>query len=177
MDTYNNDYSFADSYLADGDFVLWRGKPEKGMTLGGGNILSILFGVFWIAFVVFWVFGAISSGAPLPMIIFGLMFLGVGIGLIAGRPIMTEMMKPKTAYVITNKAIIKKCGRMVEVLYSRDAHTMQVYSHKNGTTSFIFDTNIVTHRVNHTAQTKKFTIDNVHDAAGVNRALAEMDRA
>ena len=176
MSDYISDYSFADAYLADGDFVLWRGKPEKGITLGGGDLFTTMFGIFWLSFVIFWISGVISAGAPFPMILFGFFFLLIGVYLVGGRVIINEVMKSKTAYVITDKAIIKKCGSRVDVLYSRDNYSLQVYSHRNGTTTFVFDTHIVTHRVNHTPQTKKITLDNVIDAAGVNRALAEMSR-
>lgn len=176
MNEYINEYAFADSYLADGDIVLWRGKPEKGITFGGGDLFTTVFGIFWLSFVVFWILSAASTGAPFPMILFGFPFLLIGVYLVGGRVIISEAMKSKTAYVITDKAIIKKCGRRVDVLYSRDNYSLQVYSHRNGTTTFVFDTHIVTHRVNHTPQTKKITLDNVRDAAGVNRALAEMSR-
>ena len=176
MTEYTNEYAFADAYIADGDFVLWRGRPEKGITFSGGDIFTTLFGIAWFAFVLFWFGGVISSGAPFPMVIFGIPFFLIGIYLVGGKVILTELMKSRTAYVITNKAIIKRCGRRIDVLYSKDKYTMQVYSHRNGTTTFIFDTNVVTHRVNNAPQTKKVTIDNVLDAAGVNRALLEMEK-
>lgn len=45
----NDDYAFARPYLAPGETILWRGRPEKGHLLSGQDAFMIPFSIFGAA--------------------------------------------------------------------------------------------------------------------------------
>ena len=171
---FNNDYSFADIHIGVGDRVLWRGKPEKGITLRPDELITIPFGIFFALFACFWISMAMSAGGIFAL--FGVPFVAVGLYLAGGRFIVNEIMKKNTAYVITDKAIIRKRGSKVDVWYGRDLSNMQVYSHKNGTTSFMFSTVEVRYASRRGVSTHMYGIENVKDAYEVGNAIKQIER-
>lgn len=172
----DTDYSFADFHIGSGDRVLWKGCPEKGVTLTSRELSTIPFGIIFSAFAIFWMSMVLASGAPEIMAIFGLPFVFIGLYLAGGRIIVNEIMKGKTAYVITDKAIIRKRGSRVDVWYGRDLSNMQVFTHKNGTTSFMFSTVHVHYSGRRGVSTRYFGIENVRDAKDVSEAIKQIDR-
>jgi hypothetical protein len=75
----DTDYSFADMYIGSDERVLWKGRPEKGITFTPNEIATIPFGIFFTAFSVFWIMMALSAGAfALFGSVFGLRYLYVG---------------------------------------------------------------------------------------------------
>ena len=100
----------------------------------------------------------------------------VGIYLLGGRFIVNEYMKKRTAYVITDKAIIRKRGSKVDVWYGRDLANMQVFSHKNGTTSFMFSTVQVHYGRGRGVSKYLYGIENVRDARDVSEAIKQIER-
>ena len=167
----DTDYSFADMHIGSGDRVLWKGKPEKGMTVRPDELALIPFGLFFTAFALFWISIAMQAGA---FAIFGVPFVLVGLYMLGGRFIVNEYMKKSTAYVITDKAIIRKRGSRVDVWYSKDLNNMQVYSHKNGTTSFIFSSVPANYVCRRGERVTYYGIENVRDAKDVSEAIRQL---
>ena len=167
----DTDYSFADMYIGSDERVLWKGRPEKGITFTPNELATIPFGIFFTAFSVFWIMMALSAGA---FALFGIPFLVCGIYMSGGRIIVKEILKKNTAYVITNKAVIRKCGSRVNVWYSDSLINMQVFSHKNGTTSFIFSTVSPDYRARRGERISTYGIENVSDAKGVAEAIRQI---
>ena len=172
----DTEYSFADMHIGHEDRVLWKGRPEKGVTLTSRELSTIPFGLVFAAFAIFWIVVVLSTGAPPMIALFGAPFVIIGLYLAGGRLIVNEFMKKNTAYVITNKAIIRKRGSRVDIWYGRDLSNMQVYSHKNGTTSFIFTTVHVHPGARHGTTTRYFGIENVRDARDVSEAIKQIER-
>lgn len=164
----DTDYSFADMYIGIDERVLWKGKPEKGITFAPHELATIPFGIFFTAFAVFWISMALPAGV---FALFGVPFVLVGLYLAGGRFIVSEIMKRKTAYVITNKAIIRKRGNRVNVWYRENLMNMQVFSHKNGTTSFMFSLVPMHYSGRTNINNNMFSIENVRDAKDVNEAI------
>ena len=164
----DTDYSFADMYIGKDEFVLWKGRPEKGITFAQHELVTVPFGIFFTAFAVFWILMALPSG---PLALFGVPFVLVGLYLAGGRFIVSEIMKRKTAYVITNKAIIRKRGSSINVWYREQLNNMQVYSHKNGTTSFMFSLVPIHYSGRANINNCLFGIENVRDAKDVSEAI------
>ena len=67
----DTDYSFADMHIGPGDRVLWKGKPEKGITVRSDELALIPFGAFFTMFAVFWISMAMNAG---PFAFFGIPF-------------------------------------------------------------------------------------------------------
>ena len=49
----DTDYSFADMYIGSDERVLWKGRPEKGITFTPNELATIPFGIFFTAFSIF----------------------------------------------------------------------------------------------------------------------------
>lgn len=170
----DTDYSFADIHIGNGDIVLWKGRPEKGITVNSNELFMIPFGIFFTAFALFWAFMA-SRVFPI-MAVLSIPFILIGLYLVCGKFIINERMKDKTAYVITNKAIIRKRGNRVDVWYGSDLTNMKVYTHKNGTTSFIFANSLINRGGTYRASNEYYGIENVRDAKDVSEAIRKIER-
>ena len=170
----DTDYSFADMHVGYGDRVLWKGRPEKGITVRPDELVTIPFGLFFTIFALFWISMAMQAGGIFAL--FGVPFVLVGLYMVGGRFIINELMKRNTAYVITDKAIIRKRGSRVDVWYGRDLSNMQVFSHKNGTTSFMFSAIQVHYNRRRGATTHLYGIENVRDAKDVSEAIKQIER-
>lgn len=170
---FDNDYSFADIHIGINDRVLWKGKPEKGITMRPDELIIIPFGIFFTLFACFWISIALNAGF---FAIFGIPFVLVGIYMMGGRFIVNEYMKKNTLYVITDKAIIRKRGSKIDVWYGRDLTDMQVFSHKNGTTSFMFSRVHLHYGRRRGVTTQLYGIENVRDAKDVSEAIRQIER-
>ncbi len=170
----DTDYSFADIYIGPGDRVLWKGRPEKGVTMRPDELVTIPFGIFFTLFALFWISMAMQAGGMFAL--FGVPFVLVGLYMVVGRFIINEHMKKNTAYVITDKAIIRKRGSRIDVWYGRDLTNMQVFTHKNGTTSFMFSTVQVHYSGRRGVSTHLYGIENVRDAKDVSEAIQQIER-
>ena len=172
----DTDYSFADMHIGPGEKVLWKGCPEKGVTITSRELATIPFGLVFTVFAIFWMGVVLSTGAPPIIAFFGAPFVLFGLYLAGGVLLVKETMKKNTAYVITDKAIIRKRGSRVDIWYGRDLSNMQVYTHKNGTSSFIFSTVHVHPGARHGTTTRYFGIENVRDAKDVSLAIQQIER-
>ena len=169
----DTDYSFADLHISPNERVLWKGRPEKGITFSQHELMTIPFGIFFTLFAVFWISMAMSAGL---FALFGVPFVLVGLYMAGGRFLINEIMKRSTAYVITNKAIIRKRGSRINVWHGNELHNMQVFSHRNGTTSFMFSSISVHYTGRPTANSTLFGIENVRDAKYVSEAIKQIER-
>ena len=172
--SFNDDYSFADFHIGVNDRVLWKGRPEKGITVRTDELLTIPFGIFFTIFACFWISMAMEAGF---FALFGIPFVLIGLYTMGGRLLVNEYMKRNTAYVITNKAIIRKRGNKVDVWYGRDLADMHVFTHKNGTTSFMFSANHVVYGRRRGVSTNNlYGIENVRDAKDVSLAIQQIEK-
>jgi uncharacterized membrane protein YdbT with pleckstrin-like domain len=89
--------------------VLWSGKPVgKAFILPG--LVSIPFGLIFLAFAIFWMGTAASAGAPDFFSLLGLPFILVGFGITFGPSILQLFRYRNTEYMITEKRIITQTG-------------------------------------------------------------------
>ena len=98
-----------DNLLNEEEIVLWRGKPVKKAFILPG-LASIPFGFIFLGFSIFWMWGAVSAGAPGFFTVFGLPFVLIGFGLTFGPSLWQLMRFRNTEYMITNKRIITQTG-------------------------------------------------------------------
>ncbi|MBQ4560873.1 MAG: PH domain-containing protein [Clostridia bacterium] len=129
---YNNEYDFCRNYMVGDEYILWKGKPEKGSLFTAQDLFMIPFSILWCGFAVFWFVSAIASGAPIFFSFFGLPFVAVGLYLIFGRFIHTAYLRKRTFYVVTNKKIIRQRGSKVDTLSINNLPPMTLVAHKNG---------------------------------------------
>ena len=54
-------YEFCRNYMTDGEYILWKGRPEKGNLFTGQEVVMLPFSLLWLAFSVYWEMTAIRS--------------------------------------------------------------------------------------------------------------------
>jgi len=102
-----------DKVLDQNEKVFWEGKPKFWPFLLGGSIITIIFGLFWMVFLIpFIVIAAIniSQGGLFGWGIFLLPHFWVGIVLVFGIPIYQILVYKHMYYAITNKRALFQKG-------------------------------------------------------------------
>ena len=166
------DYSFCNPYLIPGEFILWKGRPEKGRLLTGADLIMIPFSIFWLGFALFWEFGAIESGIPF-MMLWGLPFIGIGIYLLFGQWIYRAYLRTRTFYVITNKKLILKRARKLTMYTAKDLPPATLDIHPNGNGTITFAENTYYRRGRH--YRSYFALENLKDPVNAQNALNQME--
>ena len=117
MHTYHvNDFPHDLSHLIDtelrgGERIMWMGQPIPSQLAWRSGIWTLLLGIPWTAFVLFWMAGA--SGFKIPDFsggfdffpLFGIPFLLVGFGMLSSPYWMLRKAR-KTAYVVTDRRAV-----------------------------------------------------------------------
>jgi hypothetical protein len=97
------------SQLADGEYVLWQGKPPDGIIFRATDIFMIPFSLMWGGFAIFWeatVLGFVyDENEPTSWLfaLWGVPFVLVGLYLIFGRFFWDAFVRGRTEYMLTNR--------------------------------------------------------------------------
>lgn len=172
----NDEFAFARPYLAPGETILWRGRPEKGHLLSGKDVLLIPFGIFYCGFAIFWTVSALTV-APLPFAMFGVPFICVGLYITIGRSIHTASVRKRTVYVITNRKILRRRGNKIDMLDAKTMPAIHVTARTDGTGTIQFGQPTYYHRRSGygyngwSPNGGIFTLENIPDVARVQQIL------
>lgn len=96
------------SFLKSNERVLWSGKPVKAAFIATG-LVAIPFGLIFLGFSLFWIWGAASAGAGF-FAFFGLPFVLIGFGVTFGPTIWQLLRYRNTEYAITDQRVITQTG-------------------------------------------------------------------
>ena len=175
----NDEFAFARPYLAPGETILWRGRPENGHLLGPQDVFMIPFSIFWCGFAIFWFVTALIN-APLSFTLFGVPFVCMGLYMTVGRFFHAAWLRKNTAYVITTGKIIRRRGKRIDMLDAKTMPAIHVTARTDGTGTIRFGESIYYHRgrgqYNNTNMTwvpngHMFTLENIPDVARVQQIL------
>lgn len=135
---YMEGMEFIHSCLEEDEYVLWRGKPGKKNTFSSRDRAVLPFALFWTAFALLLEGSVIMSGAPLMYCIFGAPFVLISVLLLYNSFPSGVFAKGKTLYVVTNKKLIIKRDKDIEVYLPDELPPMKIELHKNGNGTIIF---------------------------------------
>ena len=174
---YTDEYSFARPYLSDGEMIRWKGKPEAGHTFTSQDVLMIPFSIMWCGFAIFWEVSAITSGAPFFFSLWGIPFVCVGLYMVFGRFFWTAHVRKNTAYVITNRRIIRCRRGKVDSMSAKGMPPMYATIRKDGSGTIRFGGQDYYRRRNSfDPNYGLFTLENIPDVIRVQQIIEDMER-
>lgn len=91
--------------LRPGERLLWEGLPARGLLFTGRDVYLIPASVSGLAFMLFWLWNVMNSGAPVFFRVWGTMFLGVALFLFAGRFAVDAWLRSRTSYAVTDQRV------------------------------------------------------------------------
>lgn len=92
--------------LSSGESLLWSGRPRQGVFFRTSDFLLVPFSLLWGGFAIAWEYAAFRSGAPTAFLLFGAVFVAVGLYLIAGRFFVDALKRGKTYYGVSNDRVL-----------------------------------------------------------------------
>ena len=174
---YHDDFSFSRPFIQPGETILWKGKPGKGHLFNRQDILMIPFSIFWCGFAIFWESTVLTIDAPFFFKLWGIPFVCVGLYMVCGRFIWKAYMRPRTAYVITNKKIIRARGNRIDMLDGHNMAPIHVEVNRDGSgTIHIGNLSEYARRYHGNRNAYSFILDNVADVAKAQNAISMMER-
>lgn len=138
------DFEFDESYirrqLKQDEFIIWRGKPDKGVPLNFVDILLSVFGLIILGFAVaLWKTNFILEFSD--MIYLGLAILVTLIGsyFLFIRYFVEMWKRSKIYYVLTNQRLFITLGSRVHVVANHNVKNADIKYHRNDHVSVYFD--------------------------------------
>ena len=136
----------------------------------------IPFSVMWCGFAVFWEITALTSNAPFAFKLWGIPFVCVGLYLVFGRFIWTAFNRKRTAYVITNKKILRLRRNKIDILHSKNMPPIHVSAYKDGSGTIRFGQLDYYSRSNtFDPNGGLFVLENIPDVAKVQQLIHNME--
>lgn len=179
---YGDDFAFCRSYLTNGEYILWQGKPEKKSVFSAYDIFLIPFSILWCGFAFFWEISVIQNGVYM-FAIFGIPFVCLGVYFVFGRFFLASYLRKNTAYVITNKKIIRKRGKKIDMLGAINIPPMYVDVRKNGNGNIRFGQEMYfsrgwnnTNTMNMFGYSNMFMLENIPDVLKVQQIINNMEK-
>jgi hypothetical protein len=96
-------------HLLPGEQLMWTGRPG-GRLFDATDVFMIPFSLMWGGFALFWETSVIATGAPLPMVLFGIPFVLLGLYLIIGRFVQRAIANNRTWYALTDRRALLVYG-------------------------------------------------------------------
>jgi len=176
---YENDNSWCKPYLSQDEYILWSGKPEKGRLLSPSDAFLIPFSIFWCGFAIFWESSVVISDAPMIFRLWGIPFVIVGLYMVFGRFVVKAYIRKRTAYVITNRKLIRMQSKKIDMLDGNAKSPMQISVKRDGSGSITFGagSGFVNRNNNYwSPYGAGFALENIPDVNRVQHIIQTMDR-
>jgi hypothetical protein len=108
-----DDYAVAarlQPYMRPGEELLWCGRPDPAVIFSAADLIAIPFSVVWLSIAVAIAAGSQAAGAPPAFRAGGILFVAIGIYLLAGRFVTRWISKRRTVYGITGDRVLVQVG-------------------------------------------------------------------
>ena len=169
----NNEFDFARHLLIPGENILWKGKPEKGGIFTKQDVFMIPFSIFWCGFAFVWFFAALEAGI---FALFGVPFVLIGLYLVAGRFFVTAYLRKNTAYVITNKKIIRKKGKRVDMMDIANLPPMHIEMYNDGRGTISFGASVYTYNRGRQYEGPMFSLENIANIVQIQALINNIEK-
>lgn len=162
------------SYLEPGEYVVWKGRPEKGRLIDPNAVATVPFGIIWTVFSLIFLWVAYTGEASFIVWVIVLLFLFIGLSFTFGGFIRHAKTQGKIQYYVTNYRLIVVEGEDMSFYTPDDLPPMKVRKYKNGYASILFARRYVGSQGRTYAPV--CVLENIKDVAGAQRALSAMLR-
>ena len=174
MITEIDEYGIFKSHLANDEYIIWKGKPEKGRLFKAEDVFLIPFTIVWCGGVLLWTSFAVSD-VILPFIPIGIFFSAVGLYISVGRFIHKSYRRKNTRYIITNKRVLACCKNRINMVNRSCIFQMNMKVFKNGNGTITFEDGTSSKRDIGFLDflSNKVSLENISDVATVYKILAQ----
>jgi hypothetical protein len=132
--------------LAEGEGILWQGRPRAGVIWTNALSMQAVMGIFFAGFAIVWInmTGSITSGGNFPgparlFPLFGLIFLAIGLYQAVGHLFWDAYMRSQTHYTLTNRnAIIARNVRAKRTLQTWAIRSMPDITLEDGSPGAVY---------------------------------------
>ena len=98
--------AFFQGRLLPGERVEWQGEPSHGIIFTARDLFLVPFSLLWCGFAIFWTFSATKTGASGFFMLWGGMFVCIGLYFVIGRFIVDAWIRRGMKYVVTDRRIL-----------------------------------------------------------------------
>jgi hypothetical protein len=127
-----------------GETIRWTGNAPQGWRVRVLDVVLIPFSLLWLGFATHWELIAVATGSPPYQILWGLLFVVIGVYLLVGRFAVDAYLRDRTSYAVTSvAAYVMREGAFPTVRRyasgALDATTVEMTSGDVGTIRFASD--------------------------------------
>ncbi len=99
----NDPQQTAREHLRPDEHLCWAGTSDPAKLFAGQDVFLVPFSVLWCGFAVYWEVTAATSGAPTFFLVFGGVFVLLGLFFVFGRFLLKGHRKRTTVYAVTSR--------------------------------------------------------------------------
>ena len=100
------DPNFFKGRLLPGERILWSGRPGQGLIFTSQDVFLVPFSLAWCGFAVFWEYSVLATRADDFSVLWGAMFVFIGLYFVAGRFLVDGWVRKGTCYAVTNQRVL-----------------------------------------------------------------------
>lgn len=138
------DYEFDESsikhQLKQDEFIIWRGKPDKGLNFHFIDLILSVFGIFILGFAIaLWRTSYLLDFSDMIYLGLAVLLTCLGLYFLFVRYFVEMMKRSKIYYVLTNQRLFITFGSSVHVVENHNVKNASIKYHKNNHVSVYFD--------------------------------------
>jgi hypothetical protein len=111
-------------HLSSSERMLWAGCPRQGFVLRPADAFLIPFSIMWGGFAIFWEVTALRTGAPGFFMLWGAMFVVIGLYFMVGRFWVDAIQRAATTYGVTSERVVIVSGLLSRSVKSLNLDTL-----------------------------------------------------
>jgi hypothetical protein len=126
------------SQLADGEQLVWSGRPRQGLALQPFDVALIPFSLLFGGFTFYWEYEVVSTHQFWVLQFWGIPFVLLGSYMVLGRFLVDAYVRGHTYYGVTDKRVIIAQGSNTQGIALSDLTGVAVNSYRDRSGTIVF---------------------------------------